>query len=121
MPRRILEGVVTSDRASKTRRVEVPRVVSHKQYGKTQHRRTVCHVHDEDNQSAVGDRVRIEESRPLSKLKRWVLLEVLEKSKEVDVAALRLARAQHQAAGGGGVEMNELAGGQNADNAGAKE
>ena len=93
MPRRILEGIVTSDRASKTRRVEIPRLVSHKQYGKTVRRKTICHVHDENNESAIGDRVRIEESRPLSKLKRWRLLEVLEKSKEVDVAALRLARA----------------------------
>ena len=94
MPRRILEGVVTSDRASKTRRVEIPRLVSHKMYSKIISRRTICHVHDENNESAMGDRVRIEESRPLSKLKRWRLLEVLEKSKAVDVAALRLARSQ---------------------------
>ncbi len=94
MPRRILEGVVTSDRASKTRRVEIPRVVRHSRYSKIISRRTVCHVHDENNESAIGDRVRIEESRPLSKLKRWRLIEVLEKSKEVDVAALRLARSQ---------------------------
>lgn len=115
MPRRILEGIVTSDRASKTRRVEIPRIVSHKQYGKRIQRRTICHVHDENNQSAIGDRVRIEESRPLSKLKRWVLLEVLEKSKAVDVAALRAARAAKNTPAA--VELDEVARGEDANEA----
>ncbi len=106
MPRRILEGIVTSDRASKTRRVEIPRLVRHRQYSKTISRRTVCHVHDENNESAIGDRVQIEESRPLSKLKRWTLVKVLEKSKAVDVAALRLARTQKYEAGD--VTMSEI-------------
>jgi small subunit ribosomal protein S17 len=107
MPRRILEGIVTSDRASKTRRVEIPRIVRHRQYSKTISRKTVCHVHDENNESAVGDRVQIEESRPLSKLKRWTLVKVLEKSKEVDVAALRASRGQKDEAGD--ATMGELA------------
>ncbi len=92
MPRRVLVGVVTSDRAAKTRRVEIGRLVKHSKYKKIIRRRTVCHVHDEDNISAIGDRVEIEESPPLSKLKRWRLLRVVEKSKEVDLAAMRSAQ-----------------------------
>ena len=92
MPARVAIGVVTSDKASKTRRVEINRTVQHKKYGKFVKRRTVCHVHDENNESAVGDRVEIQESPPLSRLKRWTLLRVVEKSKEVDITALRAAR-----------------------------
>ncbi len=92
MPRRTLIGIVTGDRASKTRRVEIERLVRHKKYSKIIRRKTVCHAHDENNESALGDRVEIEESRPLSKLKRWTLLRVVEKNKEVDVASLKAAR-----------------------------
>ena len=92
MPARILIGVVTSDKAAKTRRVEINRTVRHAKYGKYIKRRSVCHVHDELNESASGDLVEIRESRPLSKLKRWTLVRVVEKSKEVDMAALREAR-----------------------------
>lgn len=95
MPARIAVGVVTSDKASKTRRVEINRTVKHPKYGKFVKRRTICHVHDEENASAMGDRVEIQESRPLSRLKRWTLLRVVEKSTEVDLVALRAAhRAQ---------------------------
>jgi small subunit ribosomal protein S17 len=92
--RRLLVGVVTGDKASKTRRVEIERIVRHKKYSKIIRRKTVCHAHDEDNVSAIGDKVEIEESRPLSKLKRWTLVRIVEKSKEVDVAALRAARKE---------------------------
>lgn len=92
MPARVLLGVVTSDKLSKTRRVEINRTVKHPKYGKFVKRRTVCHVHDENDLSATGDTVEIQESRPLSRLKRWTLLRVIEKSKEVDLAALRAAR-----------------------------
>lgn len=92
MPARVVVGVVTSDKASKTRRVEINRTVKHPTYGKFVKRRSVCHVHDENNESAVGDKVEIQESRPLSRLKRWTLLRVVEKNKEVDLAALRAAR-----------------------------
>jgi small subunit ribosomal protein S17 len=85
-------GVVASDKADKTRRVEINRLVKHPKYGKYVKRRTVCHVHDEENESAVGDRVEIQECRPLSSLKRWRLVRVVEKSKEVDISALRAAR-----------------------------
>lgn len=92
MPRRILIGTVTSDRCAKTRRVEIERLVRHRKYKKIIRRRTVCHVHDEENTSAMGDKVEIEESPPISKLKRWKLLRVVEKNKEVDLTALKSAR-----------------------------
>lgn len=92
MPKRVLVGVVTSDKANKTRRVEIARKVKHPKYGKFIRRKTVCHVHDEANESHVGDTVEIEESIPLSKLKRWSLIRIVEKSKLVDVAELRAAR-----------------------------
>lgn len=89
MARRILIGVVKSDRMNKSRRVEIERFVRHPKYSKIVRRKTICHVHDEANESKVGDKVEIEESRPLSKLKRWRLVRVVEKSREVDLATLR--------------------------------
>jgi len=91
MPKRVVVGVVTGDKMSKTRRVEVPRLVKHPKYGKYLRRRTVCYAHDEANESRVGDTVEIVESRPLSRLKRWQLVRVVAKSRLVDVAALRAA------------------------------
>ena len=90
MPKRVLVGVVTRDKADQTRRVEVPRLVRHPMYGKTLRRRTVCYAHDEENVSKNGDLVEIEESPPLSKLKRWVLKRVVTKAKQAgpDVAEL---------------------------------
>ncbi len=70
-------GVVTSDKMTKTRRVEVERLVPHPKYGKFMRRRTVCHAHDEANSSHVGDLVEIMETRPLSKLKRWRIVRVV--------------------------------------------
>jgi small subunit ribosomal protein S17 len=84
MPRRILVGVVTSDKAAKTRRVEIERLVRHPRYSKIIRKKTVCHVHDEENVSKMGDKVEIEESRPLSKMKRWNLIRIVEKNKMVD-------------------------------------
>ncbi len=54
MPKRVAIGVVTSDKTAKTRRVEIPRQVRHPKYGKILHRKTVCHVHDEKNESQAG-------------------------------------------------------------------
>jgi small subunit ribosomal protein S17 len=71
--------------------VEIPRLVKHPKYGKYIRRRTVCYVHDEQNQSAAGDEVEIIESRPMSKLKRWDLVKVVRKSTAVDLAAMRAA------------------------------
>ena len=77
MPKRVVTGIVTRDKAAKTRRIEVTRLVRHPRYGKILRRRTVCTAHDEENQSHAGDLVEIEESRPLSRTKRWKLLRVV--------------------------------------------
>jgi len=86
MPKRVVVGVVTRDKAPQTRRVEIPRLVRHATYGKTMRRRTICYAHDEENVSHLGDTVEIEESRPISKLKRWVLKRVVSKAKQMGVA-----------------------------------
>jgi small subunit ribosomal protein S17 len=70
-------GVVTSDKMDKTRRVELERLVPHPKYGKYMRKRTVCHAHDETNQSHLGDLVEIMETRPLSKLKRWRVVRIV--------------------------------------------
>ena len=75
--RRTEVGVVTSDKMNKTRRVEIPRLVKHQRYGKYIRRRTICYVHDEQNESHVGDTVEIMETRPLSKTKSWRLVRVV--------------------------------------------
>lgn len=80
--RRVEVGVVTRDKMDKTRRVEIPRLVKHPRYGKYIKRRTVCYVHDEQNQSRLGDTVEIMETRPLSKLKSWRLVRVVTKAPE---------------------------------------
>jgi small subunit ribosomal protein S17 len=78
--RRVETGVVTSDKMNKTRRVEIPRLVKHPRYGKYIRRRTICHVHDEQNESRQGDTVEIMETRPLSKTKHWRLIRVVVKA-----------------------------------------
>ena len=75
--KRTAVGVVTSDRMTDTRRVEIPRLVRHPKYGKYLRRRTICYVHDEKNESHMGDTVEIVECRPLSRLKRWDLVRVV--------------------------------------------
>ena len=91
MPKRTAVGVVTSDQAPKTRRVEISRLVKHPKYGKYLRRRTVCYVHDEKDESGRGDTVEIVESRPRSKMKRWELVRVVEKGRLIDLAAMRAA------------------------------
>lgn len=99
MPKRFEVGVVTGDKTPKTRRVELPRLIRHAKYGKILHRKTVCHIHDEENSSSIGDTVEIVECRPRSKLKRWELVRVVSKSQAVDIAAMRAAAKAEQAAG----------------------
>jgi small subunit ribosomal protein S17 len=94
MPKRVTVGVVTSDKMSKTRVVEISRRFRHPLYGKYVRGKTTCYVHDENNESGLGDKVEIIESRPLSKQKRWTLVRVVEKSQAVDVAALKAAQKQ---------------------------
>jgi small subunit ribosomal protein S17 len=79
--RRVEIGVVTRDKMNKTRRVEIPRLVKHPRYGKYIRRRTICHVHDENNESRTGDTVEIMESRPLSKSKHWRLVRIVTKAR----------------------------------------
>ena len=91
MPKRRVIGVVTSDKMNKSRRVEIERLVQHPRYGKFVRRSTVCHVHDEDNDSHEGDTVEIIEAPPRSKLKRWDLVRVVTRCQQVDIAAMRAA------------------------------
>ncbi len=74
-------GVVTSNKMTKTITVSVERKVKHPLYGKFIKKSTKFHAHDEENTASIGDVVRIMETRPLSKTKRWRLVEVLEKVK----------------------------------------
>ena len=74
-------GVVSSNKMDKTITVEVERKVKHPLYGKFLKKTTKFHAHDEKNECSIGDTVKIMESRPLSKTKRWRLVEVVEKVK----------------------------------------
>jgi len=74
MPKRILQGVVVSDKMDKTIVVEVERRVQHPIYKKFIRRSKRYHAHDESNAIKIGQKVRIIESRPLSKTKRWVVV-----------------------------------------------
>ena len=74
-------GVVTSNKMTKTITVAVERKVKHPMYGKFLKKTTKFHAHDEKNECSIGDTVNIMESRPLSKTKRWRLVEVVEKVK----------------------------------------
>lgn len=71
MPKRVLEGVVTSDKGNKTITVQVNRRVKHPIYGKVVTKSKKFYAHDENNQYKVGDKVTIRETKPMSKLKRW--------------------------------------------------
>jgi small subunit ribosomal protein S17 len=79
--RKVREGVVISNAMDKTAVVTVTDRVRHKRYSKTLQRTTKLYVHDEANDLNVGDRVRVAETRPLSKQKRWRLVEVLERAR----------------------------------------
>lgn len=79
--RKIRIGVVTSNKMTKTITVAVERKVKHPIYGKFVKKTTKFHAHDEKNECSIGDVVRIMETRPLSKTKRWRLVEVIEKVK----------------------------------------
>ncbi len=74
MPKRVLQGTVVSDKNDKTIVVEVERRYTHPLLKKTVRRSKKYHAHDEGNAFKIGDRVQIEETRPMSKLKRWVVL-----------------------------------------------
>ena len=74
-------GVVSSSKMDKTITVKVERKLKHPKYGKFVKKTKKFHAHDETNQCGVGDVVKIMETRPLSKSKRWRLVEIIEKAK----------------------------------------
>jgi small subunit ribosomal protein S17 len=74
-------GVVTSNKMTKTITVAIERKVKHPIYGKFVKKTTKLHAHDEKSECSIGDTVKIMETRPLSKTKRWRLVEVVEKVK----------------------------------------
>jgi small subunit ribosomal protein S17 len=80
--KRVLVGVVVGDKMNKTRVVMVERRLAHAKYGKYMTRRTKYKAHDEKNESRVGDRVEIIESRPLSREKRWRVERLIERPQE---------------------------------------
>jgi small subunit ribosomal protein S17 len=87
MPKRILIGTVVSDKTDKTVVVRVERKVKHPMYGKIIRRSKKYHAHDEDNTFKTGETVRIEETRPMSKLKTWKVIERVQAGKTAAVEA----------------------------------
>ena len=79
--RKIFSGIVTSNKMNKTAVVVVERQIAHPLYNKRIKKRTKFYAHDEKNVCAIGDKVQIRETRPLSKTKRWVVVKILEKVK----------------------------------------
>ncbi len=79
--RKVRDGTVVSAAMQKTAVVAVVERVRHRRYAKTVQRTKRIHAHDEQNDLRVGDRVRIAETRPMSKLKHWRVVEVLERAK----------------------------------------
>ena len=79
--RKVREGIVVSDAMTSTVVVAVVERVRHPRYGKTVQRTKKLYVHDAEDTAKVGDRVRVQETRPLSKLKRWRLTEVVERAR----------------------------------------
>ena len=79
--RKVREGLVISTKMDKTVVVAVVKHVRHRRYGKTMQRTSHLYAHDENNDAREGDRVRITETRPLSKQKHWRVMEVLERAR----------------------------------------
>jgi small subunit ribosomal protein S17 len=79
--RKVKEGIVISVKMDKTVVVAVVARVRHRRYGKTMQKTSHLYAHDENNEANEGDRVRVAETRPLSKLKHWRVLEVLERQR----------------------------------------
>ena len=82
MPKRILSGKIISCKNDKTVVVEVTRTVQHKLYKKIIKKKKRFHAHDESNKCNVGENVLIQESRPLSKLKKWIIISDLNESRQ---------------------------------------
>ena len=80
-PRKVREGIVSSNKMDRTVVIEVVERVRHPKYNKFVMRTKKLYAHDETNDAQIGDRVRVMETRPMSKQKRWRLVEVLERAK----------------------------------------
>ena len=79
--RKTRQGIVISNRMDKTITVQIDRTMQHPLYSKIVHKRAKLYAHDENNEAGIGDKVMVMETRPLSKMKRWRLVKVLEKAK----------------------------------------
>jgi len=86
--RKTIIGFVTSRSGDKSIKVTIPYKTPHPLYHKIVNRQTVVHVHDEKNEANVGDKVEIMETRPLSRLKRWRVVSVVERAETTDAVAL---------------------------------
>jgi small subunit ribosomal protein S17 len=86
--RKTLIGNVTSRSGDKSVKVTVPFKVPHPRYQKVINRKTVVHVHDEKNETKIGDKVEIMETRPISRLKRWRIIAILERAVVAEVVAV---------------------------------
>ncbi len=86
--RKTLIGFVSSRSGDKSIKVTVPFKVPHPRYQKVINRKTVVHVHDEKNETHLGDKVEIMETRPISRLKRWRVINVIERAVTADVIAV---------------------------------
>jgi len=91
--RQTLIGVVTSRSGDKSIKVTIPYKIPHPRYKKVINRKSVVHAHDEKNETHVGDKVEIMETRPLSRLKRFRVVRIVTLSADVEVAAARAAAA----------------------------
>jgi len=91
--RRTVTGVVTADKMDKTVKVRVERLVQHPQFSKTLRKHYDCYAHDEKREAKLGDKVELMESRPISKLKHWRLVRVVEKA----IAGSMVEDARHAA------------------------
>jgi len=79
----VVTGVVVTDKMDKTVKVAIERQVRDPLYGKTQRRTSTFLAHDEKNEAKIGDKVAITETRPISRRKRWTVISIVEKAKEI--------------------------------------
>jgi small subunit ribosomal protein S17 len=91
--RQTLIGTVTSRTGDKSVKVTIPFKIPHPRYKKIINRKTIVHVHDEKNETHVGDKIEIMETRPISRLKRFRVLRIVTLSADVEIAAARAAAA----------------------------
>ena len=89
--RRKATGVVVSDKRDKTVKVQVEMLIKHPRYGKYIRRRSVCQVHDENNEAQLGDKVEVMECRQISKTKHWRLVRILVKGRGGELAETKVA------------------------------